>query len=337
MSDETLFPPEPRSRKRHPAGQALVVILVALVLGSLFNADRIDRTAHTQPYGWQRTWAIRITGPLRSISDTLMLNRVREELAESTGHGTGPPPVDTRTVTTVPPDVNTGSPNGETTTTTTVPVTYRTPTADDPLRIVVAGDSLMADIGGELSRQMADDPIVVAEDWKVSSGLVRPDYFNWPAHLEETMEENDPEVVIIGFGGNDSQGMSGPDGVLQLGSDEWMAEYQRRVAQVLDVLEDEGRTVYWVGLPAMNVEKIENTRLVINSVVQTELSARPWAHYIDTEPVLSPGGTYTSHLPDDDGKQVRVRQSDGVHAAVDGVRRITVPIVAAVSDERLDR
>lgn len=334
MSDEHLFPGEPEERKRHPAGQALAVILVALLLGSLFNADRINRTAHTQPFGWQRTWAIRITGPLQSLSDTLMLNRVREELAERTGHETGPPPTDTRTVTTVPPDSNSGSPNGETTTTTTIPITHRTPTASEPLRIVVAGDSLMADIGGELSRQMEGDPILVSEDWKVSSGLVRPDFFNWPAHLEETMADDDPEVVIIGFGGNDSQAMTGPDGVLDLGSDEWKAEYQRRVAQVLDVLEADGRTVYWMGLPAMNVSKIEATRKVINEVVQTELSARPWAHYIDTEPAISPGGTFTSHLPDDEGKQVRVRQSDGVHASVDGVRRLTIPIVDAVRAER---
>ncbi len=341
MADPTAaehLPHEPEPRRRVPAGHALGAVLVALLLGALLNADRIDHTARTQPFGWQRTWATRVTGPLKAVSHATGLHLPRELLAELAGNEDPPPPEDTRTVVTVPPTTAApaapGRPAPTTTTTTTAPVPIRTPTAEDPLRVLVVGDSLMGWMGPALSASLEGRPVAVAEDWEVGSGLARPDVVNWPARLADDLQAHDPEVVVIGFGGNDAQDMVGPDGRVGVGSPEWQAEYQRRVAQILTVLEAPGRSVYWVGLPLTTRGSIEEAAPAMAEAARTELSARPWAHYVDSRSILSPDGSYTAYLPDGSGGEVKVREDDGVHPNLAGARRVVAPIVEALRTER---
>ena len=47
-------------------------------------------------------------------------------------------------------------------------------------------------------------------DYVVSSGLARPDFHDWPAHLRDTLRTSDPDIVIVTFGGNDAQGLTEP-------------------------------------------------------------------------------------------------------------------------------
>ncbi|CAN5500674.1 hypothetical protein BH10ACT1_BH10ACT1_26000 [soil metagenome] len=328
MSDEHNFPPEPEARRRAPAGQALAVVLVALVLGSLLNADRMAHTAETQPFGWQRTWAMRLTGPIRSISDATRLNLPRKAVSDAVGTTDGPPPEDTRTVVTAPPLAAGAS------TTTAPPLVLRTPTAADPLRVHIAGDSLMIPIGPAILARLDGDPIALTEGYKAATGLARPDVLSWPAKLRTDLAADDADVVVLGFGGNDAQPMEGPDGPVASGTKAWGAEYQRRVAQVLDAVEADGRTVYWMSLPATTAGNIEDARPLMRKAITAEIAARPWAHYVDTGKVLTPDGTFTAYLPDGSGGQVKVRNDDGVHLTTAGATRVVVPLCDLLVDER---
>ncbi len=324
---EHLFPPEPEPRRRAPAGRALAVVLVALLVGALFNADSLHQTAEAEPIGsWQRTWAMRVTGPLRSLSDATVLNRPRKWLADGTGHGAEPPPLSTKTVVTAPP--------APVSTTTTAPPPARVPTAADPVRILVAGDSLMGWIGPSLAKAFDGQPVEVDEDWKAATSLARPDYVNWPVRLKQGLKDYDPEVLVIGFGGNDSQGMTTADGVVAQHTDGWRAEYQRRVAQLLDIAEKKGRTVYWLGAPLTTSGNIEKTWPDMEQGIKAEIAARPWAHFVDTRSTLTPNGRYTAYLPDESGKQVKVRENDGVHPTPRGAEFEVAPLAADLRKER---
>lgn len=328
MTDEHIFPAEPEVRRRVPAGKALAVILVALLVGALLNADRIDNTAHTQPFGWQRTWALHITGPVKSLSHATGLNLPRKYLSGAVDNEIPPPPADTATVVTVAPTVP------DTTSTTATPPEYRTPSPAERVRVLVAGDSLMGWIGPALTQGMEGRPIAITEDWEVGSGLARPDVINWPERLKAAMDQHDPEVVVVGFGGNDAQDMATDDGRVSVGTPEWAAEYQRRVAQLLAAVEGPDRTVYWIGLPITTRGDIEKAAPAMARAVQTEVSARPWAHYVDTRDSLSPDGTYTAYLPDGSGGEVKVREDDGVHPNIAGARRIVAPLILTLVEER---
>lgn len=340
MTDEHQFPPEPVARRRVPAGQALTVVVVALLVGALLNADRLHHTASTQPFGWQRTWAMRLTGPLQDVSHLTRLNVPRKVLSETAGTEDGPPPEDTRTVVTAPPLVGPDAPaDGEraaasTTTTTAPPPEVRIPTEEEPLRIMVAGDSLVMPLGPSLVERFDGQPVEVVEAWKAATGLARPDVLSWPAKLEEDLAREQPDVVVLGFGGNDAQDMTGPEGRLPRSTPEWAAEYQRRVAQVLEVVEAEGRTVYWVGLPQTTASNIEEAAPLMQRAEEAEIAARPWAHFVDTRPILSPDGTYSAYLPDGSGGQVKVRQDDGVHLTNAGAARVVTPLAELIAEER---
>ena len=328
MAEHHNFPPEPEPRRRTPAGRAIAAILVAFLVGSLFNADRMDHTARTQPFGWQRTWAMRVTGPIKGLGDLTRLSSTRESLAEATGHETQGGSADTGSVLTVPASAP------EATTTTTAPPVYRTPTAADPVRILVVGDSLMGWIGPGLDEGLDDDLVDITEDWKAATGLARPDSFDWPARVVEDMAEHDPEVVVIGFGGNDAQPMRTPNGNVRLGTPEWAAEYQRRVAQILQEVDAPNRTVYWIGLPVTTAGDIEDAAPAMREAVMNETDARPWAHFVDSRDTLSPDGTYTAYLPDGNGGEVKVRENDGVHPNIAGARRIAAPLIPEIVEER---
>ena len=327
---EHTFPPEPVARRRAPAGQALAVMLASLLVACLLNADRLDHTAHIQPFGWQRTVVLHLTGPLKSISDATLLNRPRKWLSHSAGNTDPPPPIDTKTVVTAPPID--GSASGPTT--TTRPLVVRTPTAADPVRILVAGDSLMGWIKPALVQQFGDRPVAVTEDFKIGTGLARPDVTNWPVQIKDDAASTDPEVVVVGFGGNDAQDMSTDDGRVHLGTKAWAAEYQKRVAQILNAVEKPGRTVYWIGLPITTRSNIQEAAPAMRKAEKTEIAARPWAHFIDTYKTLSPDGTYTQYLPDAGGTEVKVREGDGVHPNLAGANRVVGPLVEALIKER---
>ncbi len=220
------------------------------------------------------------------------------------------------------------------TTTSSSPV--RIPTADAPLKVLVAGDSLVGWIAPALEQELpAGDPVEVIDDWKGSTGLVRTDYFDWPAKLTADMTQHDPDVVVLGFGGNDTQGITLDDGtVLQLGTPEWAAEYQRRIGQVLDIIEKPGRTVYWIGMPLTRSEAIETLRPVLTDAVEAEFASRPWAHFVDTRDALAPDGTYTSQLPGDDGTLVTTMAPDDIHPSLDGGVRIVRAFLPDIRAER---
>lgn len=220
--------------------------------------------------------------------------------------------------------------------TTTAPA-YRTPTTADPLRILVVGDSLVGWIAPALEAELADQPVTIVDDWKGSTGLVRTDYFDWPARIAEDVAAHDPEVVVVGFGGNDAQNLVVDDEVLLVGTPEWSAEYQRRVAEVLDLVEGPGRTLYWIGMPLTQEPALEGIRPIIDAAVAEEGATRPWVHPVDTVEALTPDGDYAVFLADPadpTGEEVRVRADDGVHPSPDGGRLIVLTFLDDLLAER---
>ena len=72
----------------------------------------------------------------------------------------------------------------------------------------------MAEIFGRslVSQAEATGVITPALHYEVSSGLVRPDFYNWPGAMAEDLAAQDPDVVVTFFGANDGQGIVLPDG-----------------------------------------------------------------------------------------------------------------------------
>ena len=90
---------------------------------------------------------------------------------------------------------------------------------------------------GPISRRCSTAPAssTTELDYKVSSGLARPDFFDWPAEIDAKLPEVDPDIVVATFGGNDAQGLSVANGDFIVGRPgertrpSGVAEYGRRV------------------------------------------------------------------------------------------------------------
>jgi hypothetical protein len=310
-----------------PAGGAWLTILVTLLAALLLNADGVAHIADTQPLGWQRTAARAAVRPFQAVSHALLLNRPRAWLAQATGSpqlldaGRDPePPPPTTTIPGVVP-------------TTLPPIQVRTATADDPLRVYLTGDSFLADVGRGLSATVGKDRRWdITTDAKPGSGLSRPEVIDWPERIEKRLPD-DAEIVVIGFGGNDAQDMQAGGKHLKMPEPGWEAEYQARIAQVLDIVQRPGRTIVWVGMPVATAKNMEKGRPAMTRAAKAELGKRPGSLFLDTAAALSGGdGEYKDFLPIG-GEPKRVRAADGYHLSPAGATllgRSLVRLIATV-------
>jgi uncharacterized protein len=272
---------------------------------------------------------------------------------ENVAEGSGP---DSTTATTGSASSSTGAPDGSVATTSTAPAPSAPPTtpaptappvvppsAENPAKVLVVGDSDAGTFGPYL-KELLDGTGVAATtvDYKVSSGLARPDFFDWPAHLAETLPTEQPDITVVTFGGNDGQGLSNADGSNPLewndpvsDRDTWIAEYSRRAGAVMDLLAEGGRTVVWVGIPNDDNPEVTARMEVQNEGVKLALSTRPNVQFVDTWTLFSSGnGGWAEYAIDPrDGQGKDVRASDGFHLNENGAEILALDIADVIRDD----
>ena len=198
----------------------------------------------------------------------------------------------------------------------------------DPLRVHVAGDSMAQPLGYALQRAVVDDPrVVVTLDFHISTGLVRPDYFDWPERIEETLDPSAgppgrplPEVIVFFVGGNENQNMRvGIREVLMVGTPEWAEVYGQRAAKVMDLAGKGGARVVWVGMPVVRDPEFNEAARGMNSSVAAAADARPWVNFVDIWTLFAgPDGGFSPFLPGARGDLGQMREEDGIHLSGEG-------------------
>ncbi len=317
------------------AGRTLVVMVLALGLAAVFNAGRQAERASQQPLGPGRDRALAIWEPIDAVASPVGLEAPRS-LFEVVRYGHTVTGVDDESpsndVAASNPDVpdpdSTSTTIGDSSavqppveaTTTVPPVTAppttagpRVPSAADPLRVSLVGDSTMIETGKALQRSLADTGLAESIlDARASSGFSRPDFYDWPAHLREVIPERDPEVVVAMFGGNDAQGFVVDGSVYDFGSPEWITEYGNRVRGAMEYLAEDGRTVIWISQPTMRSASFESKIAVINQIYQEQAAVVDGVVLLDSRPLLTPNG-YDAYGTGVGGSEVQLRASDGIH------------------------
>lgn len=313
--DDGRLRPVPRGRRRRgelAAGRVLGIVVAALALAALVNADSLVERAERKPLGPGRDRSLAIWHPVQDVAHVLQLHRLRDLAEALTGDD-----ADEHRAASVTPTTEPAAPDGRATTTTTEPPRrprLRMPTATAPLRVWAGGDSMMRDLSESILRLAADDPLLdVTTHYEISSGLTRPDYYDWPRALAADLAETGAEVVMVLFGANDAQGIVAPDGTVHQRVSEpgWQAEYARRVEAVMDLLrgEDDDRLVLWVLLPPMRDGGFDGRMQILNDIYREAARGRPWIDVIETAPLF--GGTEGRFIAD-------LRQDDGIHLSRSG-------------------
>jgi len=207
----------------------------------------------------------------------------------------------------------------KTTTTTTLP-TLPQPTAAKPLTILEIGDSLGEDLGLGLGYTLDTNPLVhVIQASRGDTGLARPDYYNWPAHLEALLNEYHPEVVMILVGGNDAQSFDYNNEVVDFGSSQWHTIYSARVALMMSEVLKAKAKLLWVGLPIMQDPTFAASMQMLNTIYKAEAARHLGIEFFPTWKLFSNAqGQYSAYLTNSSGVTVLARDGDGIHIAPPG-------------------
>jgi hypothetical protein len=311
----------------HSAARAVAVCLLTLVFAAFLNAAGMRKTAQIQAQGVQRRVAIAVAGPLLDVSRFLHLTTPRHELQVAVGRQDWDD-IDTQVHLAVPPARP--KPGGTTTTTaTTTTTTTSRPrahrpaalprfTAAHPLRVWVAGDSLAEVPGQGLERAATPSLDVVGVESRLSTGLARPDLYNWYTRIPAATKGLGARVAVFSFGADDAHDyMAGvPEGktIGPLGSASWDAEYRRRVDGVTRELAARGIYTVWLGLPIPDGPGFRHSFPIVNRILASVAKAHPQTStYVDTWHLLDDSrGRYTAYLRVN-GKLTLMRLPDGVH------------------------
>jgi uncharacterized protein len=333
--------------QRTSAARGIVVLSLGLALAALLNAEGLRKQAQIQPQGFERRLALHLTRPLVDVSRALHLTTPRHELQVAIGrqhedvidsqvHLGLPPPAGPLPVPT-PHRARShrAKPHAS-------PAAKPTFTAAHPLRVWVAGDSL-AQVPGEGLERASGGPLdVLPVESRLSTGLARPDLFNWYTRFREVIAQLGPKVAVLSFGADDAHdylaGVPAGRTVGPLGSPSWRAEYRRRVDGVTRELSAAGIYVVWLGLPIPDGPGFKKSFPIVNAVLEDVVRAHPRAAaYVDTWHLLDDAhGRYAPYLRVH-GKLTLMRLPDGVHytaAAGDLVAQDVVAKLRAVYDLR---
>jgi uncharacterized protein len=325
----------PPGRRGMPAGRVLVVLLLGILLWGLLYAPELKRSSETQPEGLRRTLSLAILNPVVWVEDRVGLTRLIDNATqalgrhpnEAVGGGSDVDPLPSVPAPTHP----TRHPQRDT--------NIRVPTNAKPLRVVVVGDSLAQGIGSFAERVFKPSLVDVIKQGRISTGLARPDYFNWPAQMRFIVDRSRPDLTIVMLGENDAQSLVTPGGQLeaQIGTGDFPPAYEQRVRSFAGIATSEGGHVIWVGLPNPRDTRRWDFIERQNAAFRDVADQLPNVAFFDTwNTFAAPGGGYTAYYRD--GKELTlVRADDGVHLNADGYT-ILMRLVAqfATQQFRLD-
>jgi hypothetical protein len=315
----------------------LFIGLVCFGVWLLLDAPSLHNSAVVSPIGVRRTVSLDITGPIAAVSRGLGLSHVVGWTDDAFGRTPGGGPSLNTAAPIIggkahpphplPPPKPGAAPT--TTTSTTLPPLNAHPTAADPLRVLVIGDSIGIDLGQPLVNDLSNTGVVNATlDGRVDTGLARPDYFNWPAELAIDLANDKPQLVVVMMGANDPQSLVNNGTSTPYGSPDWNSEYGQRVGAFIDTATTAGAHVLWVGMPPMAGSQLNSEMQDVNAVVQQQIATRTGATYLSSAPSLADAnGNFTAYLPSASGAEVNVRTPDGIHLAPGGGERLSQAVL----------
>jgi hypothetical protein len=192
---------------------------------------------------------------------------------------------------------------------------------DDEPRVLVIGDSFIRQsFGRGLERELSDAGFAVLRRGKSSSGLARPDFFDWWSEGARLVAAHDPAVIIVMMGGNDGQDLLNRNrrGRVRWGDREWEERYAARVESFLNALDAGARTVLWVELPPMRGRRFEKKVQYIRGIQREMVSRVPSARYVRTGDLLrDSAGRLLRTFSRSGATSYAVHETDGVHLTTD--------------------
>lgn len=324
-------------RRLMPAGRVLVVLLVSLLTWTLLYAPTLKRAAEASPIGTRRTLSLAILTPIAAVSDWIGLDQLAATIERAVGHDAGksdgafvPPPDD---IPVAPPDEPGDPDDGAGDGGENEPI--RVPTPERKLRVAIVGDSLAGGLGYFAERVFRSRLVTVSGQGRISTGLARPDYFNWPFTMRRIVSRFDPDLVIVMLGENDHQSLQDVHGNREalIGTAEWPSAYRDRVLAMMRIATSRGAKVVWAGLPISADYRLREHSRRQNDLIEFAASISSDVVYFDSwNRFRDPTGGYTAYYREGN-RVILIREGDGLHFNAVGYTLVAREIAKLASEE----
>jgi len=191
--------------------------------------------------------------------------------------------------------------------------------------VAVIGDSLSIGLGKEMERVFAArQDVAFTRLGRVSSGLAKPEFFDWEKTAAKLAADLGPDVVVIMIGANDNKNILTGDGrTIYFTDPAWDAAYAARAALLVDACRAHNpqARVFWIGAPVMADATLARDLTRINAALAAMCADKAGCTFIDTWSVLADGeGRFAPLAASATGEMTAIRLDDGVHITPAGSR-----------------
>ncbi len=324
-------PPEPRCRTSLAPWTMLALCWgLAFGMGALVGRELHAEAERNHALGEGPRWRVEAAAALSRVGAVTGLTRLREalEARKRAFYGTAftvggrqspPPPAPVPAPVEVPDEAESPAPAP----------------APAPRRVLLVGaSSIQTDLGRALERQLETfEGLQVLRHGRHSTGMARPDYFDWNTRALELKTDFRPDLVIAQFGGNDGQGLTDGDtgrAVAPFFTDAWDAVYGARLEAFVALFADDGVPVVILGMPAMRNNYHQSKMARINAVTRAACE-RAGAYFVDTFAMTADAAGKPLARAEVAGRPRIVHAADGMHLSLHGADMVAAGIVDALA------
>lgn len=203
--------------------------------------------------------------------------------------------------------------------------TFITPFPEgDIYRLQVWGDGLASGLLDGLVESLSDDTRVqinrksrnLASVWR--GGDTDEDL----KAIDNDLTRDSPHIIVVLQGLVDRQPWRPGGRRIAVGSDDWKAEYARRLDRVMRAFRRKSVAVYWVGHAIMRRQDVSEDAQMINEVIR-ERAYVNGLKFIDVySSFADEGGNFSTSGPDITGKSRTLREYDGSDYTGAGYRKL---------------
>jgi lysophospholipase L1-like esterase len=308
---------------RFTAGDAVRSVLVAALILLVLAGGAVRAAADELDPGLGRDIVKAIGGPTGWVSDRLPFDETRHDLTawldpdeELTGEG-----------------FDAGAANAPR---TGADASAEPETPDQLGKLLVTGDSLSQPLDTEIAKALADggSGAEVVRDAHLGTGISNTGIVDWGALSETQVANESPDATVMFIGANEGYPMQVDGQTLNCCGPEWEAEFQSRVAQMMDTYIAGGQSrLYWLTLPTQRDPARGPIADTVNSAIEDAAGERSGAvTVIDLVPVFTPGNRYRDSMEVDGSEQI-VRESDGIHLNEAGAALAAEIVLDAIGED----
>ncbi|MEG2173645.1 MAG: DUF459 domain-containing protein [Desulfovibrionaceae bacterium] len=200
-----------------------------------------------------------------------------------------------------------------------------------PQTVLFAGDSIMEGVGPVMATMLANRTgLTFVQAGRSSTGLCRPDFYDWPKAMRTYMRTNHPSVVVFCIGTNDDQSVTDAGARYHFDSPRWKQAYARKVEEIINIIAENGAVSIWVSAPIMGSKAMRPRVHAIMEVIRQTCENKN-VTFVDVWGTLADGsGNYQYAALTPNGKRILLRAKDGVHVTSAGNKMLAKTVYSYV-------